>query len=452
MNDIKAETRRKSPRAKTSSNEIIYLNFHTGNGAVVLDVSADGLGFQAADTFEPNESLSFRLSVPAFPDMELSGQIAWLDATRKRGGLRVNVPAAVRPAFRSWQARYLDSLPEAAGAAPAQPAPAPAERTNGSETSTHQEPRRSVPPFHPRPFTPLTRPGGPVFVSEWEMPPEGSHVSRNLLAVGVIIALALVAAGGSYYLAGKKQMGGWLIHLGQAISGQSSQPPAQQVVSQNATAAQAPMATDTAHNPSAPGPLSPKSTAPGPSGNSAALAAPELSQPAPAAPSAAPPQAGNTTTSDASNLPAASAESAPPPSDANTLPGKVSGAIPDSSASVALSRSSAGSRAAQTTSDAPTASTSDGTAEAGRADLEQARRLLQGGNSSESAVAADLLWSSIQAGNTQAELVLGDLYLRGNGSISKNCSQARVLLRAAQAANVPGATPELQEMQTYGCR
>lgn len=445
MNDVKAETRRRAPRSKTSSNEIVYLNFSSGNGAVVLDVSADGLGFQAADAFEPNESLSFRLSVPAFPDIELSGQIVWLDATRKRGGLRLNVPAAVRPLLQSWQAKYLDSASETEEQPSPQAAP-PVDRTNGSGGHNHAEPRRGAPPFHPRTFASSAGSHGPMFVSEWEAPPEESHIGRNLLVLGVIIALCLVVAGGSYYIAGKRQMGGLLIHLGRAISGQSSQPAPQNSVSQNSNGAvQNPPPSAIQRDPAAPGPLSPNSPVPSPSANAAALNAPELAQQAPAA-SPVPPQSGNSSTSGASGVSASPVPSAQPPT-ANGIRTEAPSSITQDSHSTDALGSSPPSGAPHHTSAAPSNKPSPGEIQ-----LEQARAYLRDSNPADSAIAASLLWSAVEAGNTQAELDLGELYMRGQGAVSKNCAQAEALLTAAQSADIPGATARLQEMQTYGCR
>jgi TonB family protein len=106
MQGSKKEPRRSVPRVNIRSNQIAYLNFHSGNGGIVLDVSRNGLGFQAVEPLKPNESLPFRLSVPGFPHINLSGHVVWVDQSRKRGGLRIIVPQAERRAFQLWQ-QYL---------------------------------------------------------------------------------------------------------------------------------------------------------------------------------------------------------------------------------------------------------------------------------------------------------------------------------------------------------
>lgn len=112
MHGPSKEPRRNAPRINVRTNQIVYLNFQSGNGGIVLDVSENGLGFQAVDPLRTNELLPFRLSVPGFPQIKLSGLVAWVDESRKRGGLRVIVPDAQRPAFQLWQ-QYLGPPPEA---------------------------------------------------------------------------------------------------------------------------------------------------------------------------------------------------------------------------------------------------------------------------------------------------------------------------------------------------
>ena len=55
-------------------------------------------------------------------------------------------------------------------------------------------------------------------------------------------------------------------------------------------------------------------------------------------------------------------------------------------------------------------------------------------------------------GNTQAELELADLYLRGDAGLSKNCTQARVLLMAASESYSPVAQEKLADLSAYGCK
>jgi pyruvate/2-oxoglutarate dehydrogenase complex dihydrolipoamide acyltransferase (E2) component len=73
-----------------------------------------------------------------------------------------------------------------------------------------------------------------------------------------------------------------------------------------------------------------------------------------------------------------------------------------------------------------------------------------GGTQPNTAEAVDWLWKAVAKRNTEATLLLSDLYLRGSG-IPKNCDQARVLLDAAASRGTKDAAVRLQNMQAFGC-
>ena len=60
------------------------------------------------------------------------------------------------------------------------------------------------------------------------------------------------------------------------------------------------------------------------------------------------------------------------------------------------------------------------------------------------------LWSQVGQGNTSAEVTLAKLYLIGGG-VTKNCDQARVLLRAAAKKGNPEASSKLSQITRQGC-
>lgn len=74
-----------------------------------------------------------------------------------------------------------------------------------------------------------------------------------------------------------------------------------------------------------------------------------------------------------------------------------------------------------------------------------------GGQTRNSALAAQWLWKSIAKHNGPASVLLADLYLKGDG-VSKNCDQARVLLDSAAMKGVPGAGTRLRNLQAFGCQ
>jgi hypothetical protein len=61
------------------------------------------------------------------------------------------------------------------------------------------------------------------------------------------------------------------------------------------------------------------------------------------------------------------------------------------------------------------------------------------------------LWASVQSGNTKAAVALADLYIRGDG-VPVNCNQARVLLLVASEKSNADAIRKLRELdKTGGC-
>ena len=68
-----------------------------------------------------------------------------------------------------------------------------------------------------------------------------------------------------------------------------------------------------------------------------------------------------------------------------------------------------------------------------------------------SAAAANSLWAAVKKGNVSAEITLADLYARGDG-VTKNCDQARVLLRAAAEKGSSIASQQLAQVVRSGCR
>lgn len=60
------------------------------------------------------------------------------------------------------------------------------------------------------------------------------------------------------------------------------------------------------------------------------------------------------------------------------------------------------------------------------------------------------LWSLVESGDTRAEVLLADHYLRGDGVV-RSCGQARVLLEAAVRRANPEAKRKLDELEQNGC-
>ncbi len=91
-------------------------------------------------------------------------------------------------------------------------------------------------------------------------------------------------------------------------------------------------------------------------------------------------------------------------------------------------------------------------ATAGAQELAIAENYLNGTNGQQrnSAEAAQWLWKAVEKRNTEATLLLSDLYLKGEG-VSKNCDQAHVLLDAAASRGVRDAAVRLRNLRAFGC-
>ena len=461
MKELRAETR-KTARVKAASNEVAYLNFPSGNGAIVVDVSSDGLGFQAADPLQPNQSVTFHLCTSDLPNIDLAGKIVWLDETRKHGGIHLAVPENSRLALQEWQRRYFATLPKLDPpkrvTSPTDPVVEPSLRSSESESKAFKPTSNSAvrpsagnptpqPPMAPAAPNPSRR--DPIFVSEWEYPPEESHIARNVLIVSAILALGLIVAS-AYYPGGRRQIGVLLIRLGHYLAGSSSEAPLQRLTATNANAL--PPAQPKSHAQSSP--VANPDEAPQQSSASTSSTPPEASTPEPSPVNRA---ASATTGPGATPAPVPATE---PSADAQAQVERAAPAASGSqrqpakrAANSAPKKSPAAPPPAKTKVDAAHhVSAVAAPPDSGQSEVAQARKLLRSSVPQASAVAASLLWSAVGKGNTQAEMMLVDLYLEGRGTVRKNCEQAEILLKAAQSANVPGAAAKLQSLRTYGCR
>ena len=99
---------------------------------------------------------------------------------------------------------------------------------------------------------------------------------------------------------------------------------------------------------------------------------------------------------------------------------------------------------------APSGTVAAHAAEGGKSELDEARGYL-GATPRNSRTAATLLWGAVSAGNSTAETLLADLYLRGDG-VAKSCEQGRVLLTAAAEKGNADAQHQLSNLLRTGCR
>jgi hypothetical protein len=457
------EQRSRNPRKRMA--EVVYLNMQSGNGGIVVDVSRTGLGFQAACPVQPGEPMSFRFSSESLQDIEVTGDLVWTDEDRKRGGLRFGMlPVEVRQQIQRW----LDEPESDVGAngqrdtfapprrdlPPSLHQPVARESTvessdPGAWQGLQTPPRLNPPPARdrysqrqaaPPPMPAESRQSGnghadftPVFprrrpaLSGWDDAPRSRSAAATVALTAVVAILATIAVLSILY---KKQAGETFIRLGEIILGQRQE--------------QAVDATAAAPNPAA-DPLSPASipaatpkSSPAPGSADSGSSSPDhdapssLGAPANQAPGAPPSNAADTTASSPNNT---------------SAPGPAQGAAADSDSAAPAtgSRRPAGvAPAAPKPSSRPAQDQSDG-----RTELALAQDYLSRGTPKSREVAMQLLWVAVGNGNTEAEVELADLYLSGE---SRNCTQARILLRAAADSGNFTAGQKLEQLPHYGCR
>jgi hypothetical protein len=87
----------------------------------------------------------------------------------------------------------------------------------------------------------------------------------------------------------------------------------------------------------------------------------------------------------------------------------------------------------------------------GQAELETARQYLEGTDGApEPRKAAAWLWAAVHKGNITADILLADLYIRGDG-IAQNCQQGIVLLTAAMKKGDAVAIQKMNELDSGPC-
>ncbi len=89
----------------------------------------------------------------------------------------------------------------------------------------------------------------------------------------------------------------------------------------------------------------------------------------------------------------------------------------------------------------------------GSEELATARRYLNGtdGQERNTSEAVNWLWKAVAKRNTEATLLLSDIFLKGNG-VPQNCDQAHVLLDAAASRGSKDAAERLRHLQAFGCQ
>jgi cell division protein FtsN len=219
---------------RTTLNSVVYINFDSDNGGIVLNVSEGGLCFHSVAPVQREGPIRFWFSERK-QKIEADGEIAWIDESRKTGGLRFTaLPAEGHEQIRNWISQPAMRL--AVEKPLARPVPPP--------TPSVPPPARSASPPSPSPtltaIEPETdvAPGSPIFPSVHSSDINDSSVlpavnsseiseirvpgltgfSRGLvtgLVVSGLVALPFLLH--SY----RHELGESLIHLGERLAAKS---------------------------------------------------------------------------------------------------------------------------------------------------------------------------------------------------------------------------------------
>ena len=447
---INHSERRKNPR--TSIHKLAYVNLEPyDNGGVITDISSEGLRFHLVNPVEHGGVVRLSILLGGANHFQAIGELIWMDATRKIGGVRFTVlPSGAADqildwaktsntpeAFRSVNSRRsgggtrqpIPDVSTPSQAPPAQAAAVPSARSVWVPPSAR--PPVGLPTAQPRPESSpnpaSTRPQPSLIFGEpqqpnampWithfdpETPTRGSSFVRGVL--GGMLLCALLGSAAWFALHNHLLWNG-LIPFGN--------PPAD--------------------HPVASSPISPQP-------NSARSDLPDDVSTA------------NSLPSDRGQPPAA--QGTPPSADiAAKKPesGRAPEAIPSSQSSSAQAPTAApaptttpnGERPSPAPTPQPTAKANapQPSSDTGESQLMLARQYLDGRVQPRNPiVASQLLWSAVEKGNSAAEMDLADLYLHGDG-VGRNCDQARVLLSVASAKGIEQAAQKLRELNRTGCR
>jgi cell division protein FtsN len=96
---IKTERRKTS---RTTLNRLAYINLESNNGAIVLNVSDEGLCFHSVAPVQRNETIRFWF-LEHNRRIEANGNLSWIDESQKTGGLRfTNLSTEASLQIRDW--------------------------------------------------------------------------------------------------------------------------------------------------------------------------------------------------------------------------------------------------------------------------------------------------------------------------------------------------------------
>jgi len=488
--------RRRSPR--TSIRRLAYVNLEPyDNGGVITDISSDGLRFHMVKPVDQGGVVRLSILLGAANHVDAVGELVWLDASRKVGGVRFTVlPAGAADQILNWakalntvdtataarrSGAYGRPIPNQASTPPSQAEPdviphvardqhnvAASPTLNGGPAQTAQPqavpetngrpawvPPSARPPVRPATTAPPSHdlPGAATAMQQpWAKPDDSQQ--PNAMPWITHFDPDPPAREGSFL---RGVLGGFLIC---ALLGSAAWFGFRHYISPNGLN---PFGNWLAQNPVVSSPVAPHdgpATSDLPPDASTANSLPadqgQLAAPQPTSPSTAPSAQPNPITQARSDTPspapiapkAAPAPQASTPAQTSLQQAPIEQLTPPTTPGTNRTSPAAASQQNTKTNATQPSLPPD----AGESQLMLARQYLDGRVQPRNpTVASQLLWSAVEKGNSTAEMDLADLYLHGDG-VARNCDQARVLLSVASEKGNPEAMQKLHELNRTGCR
>jgi hypothetical protein len=386
-------------RERKQPERALFCDFGGEENGLVLDLSEDGLRFESVTPIEEKDSLQLRLSVDANSAIEATGKLAWIDSAKRTGGLRfLDLSAPAREQIRTW----LSEASPASGEANSRASLRKHDKQADDGAATEKQAilaKTHVPSLQ---LPPVERQREEISALSMQLVPVEQYRKQTRLQ---FLRGALVGFGICFVL---------MIPIFRYAGGAKPGSPA-------------PTAASTNHTPQLSGEQTRASVAQ-PSSPIASISKPPAAKPlamqraaAQTVFAAAPtgPRQQRPLTAGASSTDLMTRTSSPQAKPQPAKPEEPLGASP-----VAVATAPAASKV----------NSSSG-------QMQQPKKV---------SATPQQLWSALQAGNINAAVALADLYARGEG-VPVNCQQARVLLLAASAKNIPEASKKLQALNKGGC-
>ncbi len=85
-------------------NALAYIDIGADNGGIVLNLSEDGMGFQAVGPLDSQQDVNLRIQLPHSTErIETAAKIVWLSESNRQAGVRfLEMPAEARAEIRGW--------------------------------------------------------------------------------------------------------------------------------------------------------------------------------------------------------------------------------------------------------------------------------------------------------------------------------------------------------------